>query len=103
MLGAIIFERIPDRMLGRVTAPLDALAWAGMPFGGLVAAALVAGAGLGPALFVCAGVYVAAILVPALGNRTSFDPPTPPSGAADQDAVTTTASTGASTRETASR
>ena len=76
MLGAIIFERIPERMLGRVTAPLDALAWAGMPFGGLVAAALVASAGLGPALLVSAGLYLAAILVPAVGNRASFDPPT---------------------------
>ena len=78
MLGAIIFERIPERMLGRVTAPLDALAWAGMPFGGLVAAALVASAGLGPALLVSAGLYLAAILVPAIGNRASFDPPPPP-------------------------
>lgn len=103
MLGAIIFERIPDRMLGRVTAPLDALAYAGMPFGGLVAAALVASVGLGPALLVSAGLYLVAILVPALGNRTSFDPPVPPSGAAVQDARTSTASTGASTRETASR
>jgi MFS family permease len=103
MLGAIIFERIPDRMLGRVTAPLDALAWAGMPFGGLVAATLVATAGLGPALLVSAGLYLAAILVPAVAHRASFDPPAPPPGATDQDAVTTRASTGASTRENASR
>jgi MFS family permease len=75
MLGAIIFERIPDRMLGRVTAPLDALAWAGMPIGGLVAAALVTGFGLGPALLVCSGAYLAAVAIPALGNRASFNPP----------------------------
>ena len=67
MLGAIIFERIPERMLGRVTAPLDALAWAGMPFGGLVAAALVATAGLGPALLVSAGLYLARD--PGAGHR----------------------------------
>ena len=105
MLGAIIFERIPDRMLGRVTAPLDALAYAGMPFGGLVAAALVASVGLGPALLVSAGLYLAAILVPAIGHRASFDPPAPPpgAGAADDDGVTTLASSGASAREAASR
>lgn len=83
MLGAIIFERIPPRMLGQVTAPLDALAYAGMPFGGLVAAVLVAAAGLGPALLISAGIYAAAILVPALGNRASFDPPEPPGSGAD--------------------
>jgi MFS family permease len=77
MLGAIIFERIPERMLGRVTAPLDALAWAGIPLGGLFAAALVTGIGLAPALLVSAGLYLAAVLVPAVGNRSSFDPPDP--------------------------
>lgn len=75
MLGAIIFERIPEPMLGRVTAPLDALAWAGIPFGGLVAAGLVSGIGLGPALLVCAAAYAIAVVIPALGNRASFDPP----------------------------
>lgn len=76
MLGAIIFERIPEPMLGQVTAPLDALAWAGMPLGGLVAAGLVASLGLSPALLVCALAYAAAVVIPAIGNRASFEPPT---------------------------
>lgn len=75
MLGAIIYERIPERMLGRVTAPLEALAWAGIPLGGLVAAGLVAAFGLGPALLVSAGAYLTAVLVPAITSRSSFDPP----------------------------
>lgn len=75
ILGAIIFERIPEPMLGRVTAPVDALAWAGMPLGGLVAAALVTGFGLSPALLICAVVYAAAVVIPAVGNHASFDPP----------------------------
>ncbi len=100
MLGAIIFERIPDRMLGRVTAPLDALAYLGMPLGGLLAAALVAAAGLGPALLICAGVYTVAILVPAVGNRASFDPPATP-GAPDQELAMITAGTGATTSDRA--
>ena len=94
MLGAIIFERIPERMLGRVAAPLDALAYVGMPFGGLVAAVLVATAGLGPALLISAGVYAAAILLPAIGNRASFDPPTPLESAADQTVVPISAGAG---------
>ena len=75
MLGAIIFERIPESMLGRVTAPVDALAWAGMPLGGLAAAALVTGFGLSPALLICAAVYAAAVVLPAVGNHASFDSP----------------------------
>lgn len=75
ILGAIIFERIPEPMLGRVTAPVDALAWAGMPLGGLVAAGLVTGFGLGPALLICAAAYAIAVVVPALGNHASFAPP----------------------------
>lgn len=75
LLGAIIFERIPEPMLGQVTAPLDALAWTGIPLGGLAAAGLVAAFGLGPALIVCAVAYAAAVAIPAVGNRASFDPP----------------------------
>ena len=77
MLGAIIFERIPEPMLGRVTAPVDALAWAGMPLGGLAAAALVTGFGLSPALLICAAVYALAVVLPAVGNHASFDSPPP--------------------------
>ena len=76
MIGAIFFERIPRPLIGRV-GPLDATAWAAMPFGGLVAAALVATAGLGPGPARLGRASTpAAILVPALGNRASFDPPT---------------------------
>jgi hypothetical protein len=67
--------------------------------GSAVQTGLVVAAELGP--------YVLAEAVggPLVDRRASFDPPaTPPgAGAADQDAVTTRASTGASTRETASR
>lgn len=92
ILGAMVFERIPDRMLGRVTAPLDALAWAGMPFGGLLAAALVTAVGLGAGLLVCAGVYLAAVLVSAVAIRESFD-----------QAATSSPTRGAATKPTASR
>lgn len=75
MLGAIFYERIPRPLVGRVGALADATAWAAMPFGGLVAAGLIALAGLSGA-FAIAGIgYAIATLVPALAARASFDRP----------------------------
>lgn len=37
VLGAVLVERVPRRMLGRVNALGDSLAWAGIPLGGLLA------------------------------------------------------------------
>ncbi|HWM36054.1 MAG TPA: MFS transporter, partial [Streptomyces sp.] len=50
ILGAIAFERVPRRLLGRVNALGDSLAWSGIPLGGLLAGAAVASFGLVPAL-----------------------------------------------------
>ncbi|MGW6898748.1 MFS transporter [Streptomyces sp. NPDC054919] len=57
VLGAILFERVPSRMLGRVSALGDSLAWAGIPLGGLIAGAAVASVGLVPVLLVCGAAY----------------------------------------------
>ncbi|WP_073948046.1 MFS transporter [Streptomyces kebangsaanensis] len=57
VLGAVLFERIPRRMLGRVKALGNSLAWAGIPLGGLVAGAAAASAGLVPVLFACGAAY----------------------------------------------
>jgi MFS family permease len=78
MLGAIFFERIPRRLLGRVGGLADAVAWAGMPFGGLVAAGLVTLAGLGPALLLLGGCYVVVTVIPGLLSRGLFDRPAAP-------------------------
>ena len=75
MLGAIFFERIPQPLLGRVGGLADGICWVGVPFGGLVAAGLIALTGLTPALIISAGLYAAATLLPALASRASFDPP----------------------------
>jgi MFS family permease len=50
VLGAVLFERVPRRILGRVKALGNSLAWAGIPLGGLIAGAAVASVGLVPVL-----------------------------------------------------
>ncbi|WP_370613986.1 MFS transporter [Mumia sp. Pv 4-285] len=57
ILGAILFERVPRRLYGRVGALGDAVAWAGMPLGGLLAGVAVTAAGLSPVLLVCGVAY----------------------------------------------
>ncbi|MGC0314286.1 MFS transporter [Kitasatospora acidiphila] len=52
ILGAIDYERIPRHMLGRVGAIGDALGWAGIPLGGILAGFVVGAAGLVPALLI---------------------------------------------------
>ena len=57
ILGAIAFERVPRRLLGRVRALTDSLAWAGIPLGGLIGGAAVASVGLVPALLTGGAAY----------------------------------------------
>ncbi|MFF4138879.1 MFS transporter [Streptomyces mirabilis] len=57
VLGAVLFERVPRRMLGRVNALGDSLAWAGIPLGGLIAGAAVASVGLAPVLLAGGAAY----------------------------------------------
>lgn len=65
VLGAMMFERVPPAMLGRVRTLGGSLAWAGIPFGGLIGGALVAAVGLSPAFLVMAVVHLAAVAIPA--------------------------------------
>ncbi|MFB6956014.1 MFS transporter [Streptomyces sp. NPDC056309] len=57
VLGALFFERVPRRMLGRVKALSNSLGYAGIPLGGLVAGAAVASAGLVPVLLAGGAAY----------------------------------------------
>jgi MFS family permease len=50
VIGAVLFERVPRQLLGRVNALGDSLAWVGIPLGGLIAGAAVASFGLVPVL-----------------------------------------------------
>jgi MFS family permease len=66
VLGAIFYERVPPHLIGRVSALEDSLCWAGVPLGGVSAAAAIAAFGLAPALVIAGGIYFAATLVPGL-------------------------------------
>ena len=70
ILGAVIFERIPAPLVGRVSSLNTALCWSLIPFGGLLGGGLVALAGLSPALLVVGAAYLAATMLPAV--RPSF-------------------------------
>ena len=65
IIGAILFERIPAAMVGRVTALFGALAWVLMPFGGIYAGVLVDNYGIAIALGTTAMLYLFATLTPA--------------------------------------
>lgn len=65
IIGAINYERIPAHLLARVRTMSGAVAWSLMPFGGLLGGALIAFAGVGPALWIVGGLYLLAIVVPA--------------------------------------
>ncbi|MFC1231473.1 MULTISPECIES: MFS transporter [Streptomyces] len=57
VLGAVLVERVPRRMLGRVNGLGDSLAWSGIPLGGLIAGAAVTAVGLVPVLLACGVAY----------------------------------------------
>ncbi|ADB34905.1 major facilitator superfamily MFS_1 [Kribbella flavida DSM 17836] len=69
VLGALFIERIPRPLLGRVNSLADAVAWIGVPLGGVVAGAAIAGVGASPALLAAAGVYFVATMSPLLFGR----------------------------------
>jgi len=66
VLAAAQYEAIPRALQARVLATVNALAWAGIPFGALLAGALVDAAGLGTALVVGAVLYLVVTLDPFL-------------------------------------
>jgi MFS family permease len=69
ILGAVIYERIPDRLMGRVTSLNTALCFALMPFGGILGGLLIAGLGLSPALLVVGAAYFLVTMLPAVDPR----------------------------------
>lgn len=81
ILGAVIFERIPRPLVGRVSSLNTALCWALIPFGGLLGGALVAQWGIAPAMLAVGVGYLAATMFPLarrsfrqLGERPEGEP-----------------------------
>ena len=64
ILGAVEFERIPRHLQARVLGAIGALAWAGIPFGGILGGALAEAAGLTTALWIAAATYFLTTLIP---------------------------------------
>ncbi len=69
VLGALFIERIPRPLLGRVNSLGDALAWTGVPLGGVVAGVAIAGIGMAPALLAAGAVYFVATMSPLAFGR----------------------------------
>jgi MFS family permease len=69
ILGAVIYERVPAHLLGRVSSLSDAACFALMPLGGLVGGFLVGGAGLGVAMMSCGVAYFFVTMFPAVDRR----------------------------------
>ncbi len=66
ILGAVVFERIPPHLVGRVVTLTSALSWAGMPFGGLLAGLAVSGYGDVATLLGAGTAYFVATMAPLL-------------------------------------
>lgn len=69
VLGAVVFERIPEHLMGRVSALNTALCWSLIPLGGLVGGLLIGGFGLTAAMLACGTAYFLVTTLPALQPR----------------------------------
>ena len=80
ILGAVIYERVPDHLIGRVSSLSTACCFALMPLGGLVGGFLVGGVGLGAAMLVCGAAYFVVTMLPAVDPRWREHRPPPGAG-----------------------
>ena len=69
VLGAVLFERIPAPLMGRVTSMNLAMSWSLIPFGGLLGGVAVAAFGLSPALLLIGTAYFVTTMAPAVQPR----------------------------------
>jgi predicted MFS family arabinose efflux permease len=82
IMSAVLHERVPERMRARVLGLSAAVAWAGIPLGGLFGGLLTTGVGLRVALLVTGGLYLGATLLPLTGRVwREMDAASPPSQA----------------------
>lgn len=70
MLAAAEFERVPEALRARVLGAVAGLAWAGIPFGGLLGGALVSWLGATGAILIVGGAYLLVTPDPLVRRRT---------------------------------
>ena len=84
ILGAVIYERVPDAVMGRVTTLSNALCWSLMPLGGLLGGVLSDSLGVAAALLIVGIAYLAATMAPlAIPSFRQFDKPKQPAMAGE--------------------
>ena len=69
VLGAVMFERIPPHLVGRVGSLSSAMCWALMPLGGLLGGVLVEVGSLAFAMVACGIAYFVVTMLPAVDPR----------------------------------
>lgn len=69
VLGAVIFERIPSHLVGRVSSLTTATCFALIPLGGLLGGLLVTGAGLPVTMLAVGAAYLPVTMLPAVDPR----------------------------------
>ena len=65
----MIYERVPEHLIGRVSSLSTACCFALMPLGGLVGGFLVGGVGPRRGLLVCGAAYFVVTMLPAVDPR----------------------------------
>jgi MFS family permease len=66
ILAAAVYERIPRELVGRVISVADAVSWAGVPLGGLLAGAALGAVALAPVAATAGVLYCAATTLTGL-------------------------------------
>ena len=69
VLGAVLFDRIPAPLMGRVTSMNLAMSWSLIPFGGILGGLAVAALGVSPALLLIGAAYLVTTMAPAVQPR----------------------------------
>jgi MFS family permease len=69
VIGAVVFERIPAGLVGRVSSLTTAMCFALLPFGGLLGGGLIGAFGLAAAMLVTGAAYFAVTMFPAVDPR----------------------------------
>ncbi len=68
-VSAMIYQRTPKKLLARVGGIITAVAFGGVPLGGLIGGLLVESVGLANGILIGAGAYFAASMSPVFGYR----------------------------------